>query len=292
MRFCGEAMVQEVDLTGVTISHFELLERAGSGGMGTVYLARDTHTDREVAVKVFPPRFGDSPERLENFLEEAHLSIQLDHPNIAKGMEVGEYEGVYYFAKEYIKGWTIEEALRESGAFREDAIIQIGLQMALALEESDKAGLVHKDIKPSNILMTMNNVAYITDFGLASFSRIPEYEGEKELLVAGTPHYMSPEQAGGRTDLDVRSDIYSLGITLYEMATGEMPYQSASTREILEQHISHEVADPRTINPEVSGKLACVLMKMMAADRENRYETPQQLQKEFYNLVQGKELIA
>jgi len=285
-------MVHEVDLTGVTISHFELIEKIGSGGMGTVYMAKDTQSGKDVAVKVLPPRLEDTPERLDHFLEEAHVSIQLDHPNITKGLEVGEYEGVYYFAKEYIKGWNLEEALKENGAFREDAIIQIGLQMALALEESDKAGLVHKDIKPSNILMTMNNVAYITDFGLASFTRIPEHEGEKDLLVAGTPHYMSPEQAGGHTDLDIRSDIYSLGVTLYELATGEIPYRAETTREVMGQHLFAPVADPRNINSDVSDKLSAVVMKMMAKDREGRYSSPAELQKEFYNLIQGKELIA
>lgn len=285
-------MVHEVDLTGVTISHFELIEKIGSGGMGTVYMARDTQSGKDVAVKVLPPRLEDTPERLDHFLEEAHVSIQLDHPNITKGLEVGEYEGVYYFAKEYVKGWTLEEALKENGAFREDAIIQIGLQMALALEESDKAGLVHKDIKPSNILMTMNNVAYMTDFGLASFTRLLEHEGEKDLLVAGTPHYMSPEQAGGHTDLDIRSDIYSLGVTLYELATGEIPYRAETTREVMGHHLFAPVADPRNINPDVSDKLAAVLMKMMAKDRDHRYSSPGELQKEFYNLIQGKELIA
>ncbi|MFC1479031.1 serine/threonine protein kinase [Planctomycetota bacterium] len=285
-------MVHEIDLTGVTISHFELIEKIGSGGMGTVYLARDTQTDKDVAVKVLPPRLEDTPERIDHFLEEAHVSIQLDHPNITKGLEVGEYEGVYYFAKEYIKGWTLEQALKEHGAFREEAIIQIGLQMALALEESDKASLVHKDIKPSNILMTMSNIAYITDFGLASFIRIPEHEGEKDLLVAGTPHYMSPEQAAGHTDLDIRSDIYSLGVTFYEMATGEIPYRAESTKEIMGKHIFAPVADPRNKNPEVSDKLAAVIVKMMAKDRSDRYNSPGELQKEFYNLIQGKELIA
>ncbi|MFH1709317.1 MAG: serine/threonine-protein kinase [Planctomycetota bacterium] len=280
------------DLSGTVIGHYHLIERLGSGAMGTVYRARDADTTLEVAVKVLAERFGGSPDELEQFLEEAQLSIQLDHPNIVKGLEVGEYEGVYFYAMEYIKGWTLEDAIGEHGPFNEDVIIQVGLQMALAMEAADAAGLVHKDIKPGNILLTMDHLAHIGDFGLAAFIRHPGEADGKDQLVSGTPHYMSPEQARGRRDLDIRSDIYSLGITLFQMATGKLPFDGPDLRSVMIKQITGSVPDAHDWNPAVSAALGLVVRTMMAKDRTIRYQTPQELQEELHHLMMGKELLA
>src|SRR5712692_2633957 len=224
-------------MTGHTLGHYRILDKLGEGGMGAVYRAEDTRLGRVVALKVLSAERTADPQRLARFLQEARLASSLNHPNIATIHDVGEADGQHYIAMELVEG----ESLRRRGTQKLPALLDQALQIADALTEAHTRGVVHRDIKGDNILVTPQGRVKMLDFGLAK--RLPETGDATETLVAartetgvimGTVSYMSPEQALGQP-VDARSDLFSFGVVLYEIATGRLPFQGATATSTIDK---------------------------------------------------------
>lgn len=208
------------------ISRYRIQRKLGQGGMGTVYLALDTALDREVALKILTPELAADPDRLNRFVQEAKLASSLSHPNVAYIYEIGEAAGVRFIAMEYVEGQPLTNRIAQ-GPLPVADILQIGAEAADALDAAHAKGIVHRDIKPANLMLTERGHVKVLDFGLAKMDRPTRASDQTQLLtssglVLGTVQYMSPEQALGR-ELDSRSDLFSLGVVLYECATGRLP---------------------------------------------------------------------
>ena len=257
------------------IQGYTIMETLGQGGLGVVYKARDS-VNRIVALKVMFPHLTSNADYLQRFMNEAKICTQLDHPHIVKGLAFGESAGLYFFAMEFVSGRSLKDIIKSAGKFAEKEAIYIVLKVAEALKYAEDRSLIHRDIKPENIMLTTEGVPKLCDLGLAK-----TMDSDMSLthtgMVVGTPYYISPEQALSQKDLDIRSDIYSLGITLYYMVTGEVPYQGDSVVSIISQHLSHQIPRPQEKNPLLSNGICDVITKMMAKERDNRYQTAQEL---------------
>ena len=207
------------------IRGYTILETLGQGGLGVVYKARQDSIGRTVALKVMFPNLVSNKEYVQRFMREAKVSAELDHPNIVRGIDFGEAEGYYFFAMEYVNGGSLKEIIKEKGIFDEQEAVLVILKIADALKYAENRNLIHRDIKPENIMLTKDGIPKLCDLGLAKTLESTDMSLTRTGIIMGTPHYISPEQAVGQKDLDIRSDIYSLGITLYHMITGDVPYQ-------------------------------------------------------------------
>src|SRR5262245_50395263 len=224
---------------GKRIGHYEILEQLGSGGMGDVYLARDTNLGRKVALKLLPPSLTADAQLRARFFREAKLASALDHPNVCTIHEVGQHSNLLFIAMQYVEGDTLKQIIG-ARPMKLDSLLSIGLQAADALAAAHAQGIIHRDIKSNNIVITPRGQVKVLDFGLAKLTHGAARDGvtkaESELTrtcaVMGTPSYMSPEQARG-DGVDRRSDIFSLGVVIYEMACGELPFKRKSHAETM-----------------------------------------------------------
>jgi tetratricopeptide (TPR) repeat protein len=270
------ATIQEADdnifhLVGTRLGNFEIESLIGRGGMGVVYKARQASLNRTVAVKILLPSFGLNPLPAERFQREARAVAKLNHPNIIKVYDIGEDKELKFFSMEYVEGQNLEDVLREKGPMDPDEAIGITFQAGLALEHAHKNNIIHRDIKPANILLNNKGIVKVMDFGLA---KIVDEESEltQRGVLLGTPDYMSPEQCWGE-ELDHRTDIYSLGVVLYEMLAGGSPFQAENTSEII-YRIAHEnPRDVTNLNPNLPSGLGNVVGKAMAKEKKKRYPT-------------------
>lgn len=273
---------------GVELGHFRIIERIRSGGMGAVFRAIDLRLNRVVALKVLPPAMSREASIVQRFLNEAQAAAQLDHENIARVYFVGEEQGLHFIAFEFVTGVNVRELIAQHRRLPAGDAVNFGLQIASALVHTSAQGVVHRDIKPSNIIITPAGRAKLVDLGLARQER--QSEAGQDLTVAGTTlgtfDYISPEQARDPRSVDVRSDIYSLGCTLYHMLTGEPPYPEGTVLQKLLQHQGDEAPDPALKNREVSQDLSVVVRKMMAKDPRRRYQSAEQLMRDLM-LVAG-----
>jgi len=288
------------------IGGFELLATLGKGGMGTVFKARQVSMDRVVALKVLPPNLAKNQDFVQRFLREARSAAKLNHPNIVQGIDVGEADGVYYFAMEFVDGPTLKDLLKREGRLEEKKALNIVGGVARALEHAHKHGIVHRDIKPDNIMISRDGVVKLADLGLARSilpqvsdpSSLPRVSDPREGTYAetvtldgtalGTPHYMAPEQARGEADLDTRADIYALGATLFHAVTGEFPYTAPNAGALMAKHITEPVPNPKDRNPALSRPVCDLIQRMMAKDREDRPQTPSDLLSEIRDALEGK----
>lgn len=271
------------------IAHYEVLNELGSGGMGVVYRARDTKLGREVALKLLPEKFAENTVYLQRFQREAQTASSLNHQNICTIYEIGEHEGKHYIAMELLEGQTLRSLMREN-RLPVEQIVHIGLQVSDALEAAHSKGIIHRDIKPANIFMTKRGHIKILDFGLAKLSvagdestqpgsfgsgaDTPEISGEyvsSPQVVRGTVPYMSPEQALGE-DLDCRSDLFSLGTVLYELATGTQPFKGAHPSALFQEILTKNPPPVRQFNKDVPPKLEDCIARLLEKDRELRYQ--------------------
>jgi tetratricopeptide (TPR) repeat protein/predicted Ser/Thr protein kinase len=243
---------------------YEIIKELGRGGMGVVYKARDTVLDRIVALKVLPPMFRQNEVALRNFFREAKSAAALSHPNIVTVFDTGEEGGSAYIAMEYVEGQDLKQIVQESGALAIGPVVLIFGQMCQALAYAHDQGIVHRDIKPSNVLWTKNKQCKITDFGLA---RALTTTANTLTTTGGTPYYMSPEQTLGN-NLDHRTDLYSLGVMMFELATGSLPFTEG---DVGYHHVHTPPPDPRTRNPKLPAALGAMIVRMLAKKPEDRY---------------------
>jgi serine/threonine-protein kinase len=255
------------------IAGYRLLERLGGGAMGTVYKARQLSLDRDVAIKVLAPELAGDPQYVERFLREAKAVARLNHANIISGIDVGEASGIKYFVMEYVDGTTVASLLRRGGSLDEERALLIGQQICRALDHAYRNQLVHRDLKPENILVTREGVAKLCDLGLAKLEDHPTASGETVHRM-GTPDYISPEQARGEANVDIRSDLYSLGATLYHMVTGTPPFEAATPAMVMAKHLTAFPKPPRQVDPTISTLGETVMLKLLQKRREDRYQTP------------------
>lgn len=259
-------------LLGSRLSHFYLEELIGGGGMGAVFRARDERLDRTVAIKVIP-FVGDDPEMQRRFRNEAQSAARLDHPNIARVFDVGMFEGWRYIVFEHIEGTNIRDLVARDGVLSIDDAVFYTRQIAEALHHASGRGVVHRDVKPSNILVSSDGNTKLVDMGLARSDQL-DMSGDMTAsgVTLGTFDYISPEQARDPRDADVRSDIYSLGCTLYFMLTGRPPYPGGTMLQKLLNHGNAPPPDPRGFREEVSEDLTAIIHKMLAKSPDARYQ--------------------
>jgi serine/threonine-protein kinase len=269
------------------IPGYELIKKLGEGGMAATYLARQATMDRLVAIKIMRKNLARDASFISRFEREARLAGSLNHVNIVGVHDVGEGGGFHYLAMEYVEGRSAGELVPEGGAMGEELALHVALQVARALDYASGHGIVHRDIKPDNILVTVDRIAKVCDFGLARHTG-QETRLTQTGMAMGTPHYISPEQARGEKDVDVRSDIYSLGASLYHFVTGEPPFSGSSAMVVVTKHITEQLPWPQDVNPDVSENVCRVIMKMMAKDREDRYATPAELIGDLELVIDGK----
>jgi eukaryotic-like serine/threonine-protein kinase len=265
-----------------TISHFRVIEKLGAGGMGVVYKALDIRLDRPVALKFLPDNMLQDAQALDRFRREARSASALNHPGICTIYDVGEQNGRGFIAMEFLDGQTLRNHIH-GDALPLDEILRLGIQIAEALDAAHSEGIIHRDIKPANIFITKRGQAKVLDFGLAKL--VPKgiarpdhnVSGETEDstsvvgIISGTPSYMSPEQVRGDT-LDPRTDIFSLGLLLYEMSTGHQAFAGGTGGAIIEAVLTRSPAPARTINPNLPPKLEEIISKAIHKDREERYQ--------------------
>jgi serine/threonine-protein kinase len=255
------------------IAGFRLLEHVGAGSNGIVYKAIQLSMNRPVALKILAERLATNKKFVERFMREARVVARLNHPNIIGGIDVGEENGLYYFAMEFADGRTVREMLERGGALDERQSMAIVMQIAKGLDQAYRVGLIHRDIKPDNIIITKNRVAKLLDLGLARESGENVGEAGKTF---GTPNYISPEQARGDAVIDTRSDIYSLGATLYHMLTGQTPFQG-NPAIVMAKHISEKPHELAKLVPGLHPETVELVETMMAKDPAERHQSPQEL---------------
>ena len=280
---------------GETVSHYRVLRRIGEGGMGVVYEAEDPRLGRRVALKFLPDELAADPVALERFRREAKAASALNHPNVCTVYDVGEHRGRPFIAMELLDGRTLKQAL-DGRPLATERILQVGAQLADALVAGHARGIVHRDVKSANVVVTERGQAKLLDFGLARHSvespaaavetpteSIPHHLTQAGTVV-GTLAYMSPEQVRG-TPPDARSDLFSLGVVLYEMATGVLPFRGRTTGELMEAILARRPEPPARLNPAIPEPLEQVVLKALEKDRELRYQSAADLRTDLQRLL-------
>jgi eukaryotic-like serine/threonine-protein kinase len=255
--------------------------------MGAVFRARQLSLDRAVAVKVLTPRLAKNENFLHRFLREARAVAKLNHPNVVSGIDVGESKGYRYFVMEYVEGPTLQQRLDEGQPLDAMWVTKTVLQVARALDHAHRANLIHRDVKPANIIITARGgVAKLCDLGLAK--EVGEVGSDTaEGRAMGTPFYISPEQARGQADIDVRSDLYSLGATYYHGVCGQPPFGGPTPAVIMAKHLTEALVPVRKLRPDAPKGCAPVIERMLRKKRDERYQTPAELIRDLAAVVDG-----
>jgi tRNA A-37 threonylcarbamoyl transferase component Bud32/tetratricopeptide (TPR) repeat protein len=254
---------------GQNVGPYQIMQQLGQGGMATVYKAYHAALDRYVAIKVLHAAFLEDPSFTARFTREARVVAKLEHPNIVPIYDYSECDGQPYLVMKFIEGETLKARLARGPLSAEEAVRVIDA-VGAALSYAHSKGILHRDIKPSNILLAPESGIYLADFGLARIAQSGESTLSSDMLL-GTPHYISPEQAQGKKDLDAGTDIYSLGVVMYELAVGRVPFNADTPFSIIHDHIFTPLPMPRQINPKVPAPVERVLLKALSKNRADRY---------------------
>jgi len=281
-------------ITGQVIGPYEIVRRLGAGGMGDIYLAEDTRLGRKVALKALPAHFTKDVERVRRFQLEAKAASALSHPNIITIYEIGQIDHLHYIAFEFIEGQTLRQRMTIAPLTIAEGL-QVGSSVAAALFAAHEAGIVHRDIKPENVMMRADGVVKVLDFGLAKLTEWRPVVSEASTLfqteqgiVMGTAPYMSPEQARGLS-VDSRTDIWSLGVVLYEMMAGRQPFEGPTNSDVLVAILGREPVPLPRYRPEVPTELEWIIKKALRKDRDERYQTVRELVADLKTLSQRLE---
>lgn len=264
--------MSQFNLLGSTLGRFEILNELGRGGMAVVYRARQLDLDRIVALKVLPPEMTIDASYVARFRQEARSAARLEHPHIVPIYEIGEANGLHYIAMKYIQGRTLKQLLQDEGALRVPHAAEILAQVGEALDYAHQQGMIHRDIKPTNIMLSDTGWVYLTDFGLAR-----DTSATSGLTIAGTvmgtPEYMSPEQAQGLAAIGSSTDIYALGVVLYEMLTGNFPFKADTPMGMVVARLAHPPQPPRDFRADLPMEVEDIVMKALARRPESRYKS-------------------
>lgn len=276
--------------TGAVIADFLILEELGRGGMGIVYLAHQITLDRPAALKILAEQYAGDPSFVVDFIKEARAAAKLNHPHIVQAFAVGEDEGIFFFAMEHIDGETMKDYMRREGVVPVEFALEVIQQIAEALDYAWKEQrLIHRDIKPDNIMLTKKNRAKLADLGLARIAGDNDDADSDEVM--GTPQYISPEHLTG-AEMDVRSDIYSLGATLFHLITGRFAFEGRTATEIARKHLEEQLISPKAINPNVPESVCRIIFKMMAKNVSERYQSAEALVEDIRLARKGKAPLA
>lgn len=256
------------------LKYYEILNRIGGGGMATVFRARDVRNGATVAVKMMHPHLAENPQYIERFRREAQTTMALQSPHVVRIVDVGQEGVTHFLVMEYVAGITVHQLVQERGALSVSQALDIAAQVAEALDAAQRHGIVHRDIKPQNIMITADGIVKVMDFGIARSSDMSTMT--QTGLFMGSPHYASPEQAQGQR-LDIRSDIYALGITLYQMLTGIVPFNADTPWAIMQQHVTREPVPIRQLRMDIPPEVEAIVARALAKNSAERYQTPAEM---------------
>jgi hypothetical protein len=272
---------------GENVGPYRILEQLGQGGMASVFKAYHAALDRYVAIKVLHPAFKEDPNFISRFEREAKVVAKLEHPNIVPVYDYAEHNGQPYLVMKYIEGVTLKARLTE-GPLTKEIAVEIAEAIGGALAYAHKKGVLHRDIKPSNVLLSNEGAIFLADFGLARIAQAGASTLSRDVMM-GTPQYISPEQAKGNHELDEGTDIYSLGVVLYELVVGRVPFNADTPFSIIHDHIYKALPLPSKVNPRVPANVERVLLKALDKSREGRFASVDDLVKAFRHVVLGGE---
>jgi serine/threonine-protein kinase len=273
---------------------YDILGKLGKGAMATVYKAKQISLNRIVAVKVLPRKMSDNVEFVERFYKEGQAAARLSHNNIVQAIDVGSTpDGYHYFVMEYVEGKTLYDIMQpppvgDGRVFTEIEALDIMIQMADALAHAHQRNLIHRDVKPKNILLTPQGVAKLTDLGLARATDDKQAAETEAGKAYGTPYYISPEQIRGEVDIDYRADIYSLGATFYHLVTGRPPFDGETPSAVMHKHLKQPLVPPDHLNTALSAGIGEVIEVAMAKNREERYASMEDMLEDLHALRRGE----
>lgn len=268
------------------LARYELGDLLGEGATARVFRATDRTDGRKVALKVLRRELAADKLKVETFVKEAKLLLDLDHPHVVKGLRVAREGETFYFAMEELPGKCLQDLLRETGRMEEEDALAVTAEIASALAALHDKGLVHRDVKPGNVIWSEERGAVLIDLGFAVAKSAGAPAGSE--TTAGTVHYIAPEQARGSGELDVRADIYALGATLYHLATGSLPFEGTNSEDVLRKQVLESLSGERIRALNLSPQLHYFIEKMMAKEREIRFQDPRQLEREVRGFLDAR----
>jgi serine/threonine-protein kinase len=280
--------IKETKNAAHQIPGYKVLGKLGAGAMAIVYKAQQLSLNREVAIKVLPKRFSENPEYVERFYKEGQAAGKLNHNNIVQAYDVGEAGGYHYFVMEYVEGKTLYDDLAAGKVFSEDEALDIVIQVAKALAHAHANGLIHRDVKPKNIMINKEGIVKLADMGLARETTDIELAQAEKGKAYGTPYYIAPEQIRGEIDIDGRADIYGLGATFYHLVTGRVPFMAEDPADVMRMHLRNDLIPPDHINTSLSAGVSEIIEVMMAKKKEDRYNNAEELLADLKAVCEGR----
>ena len=280
--------IKETKAAAHQIPGYKIIGKLGSGAMAIVYKAKQLSLDRFVAIKVLPQKFSENDDYVSRFYKEGKAAAKLNHNNIVQAYDVGVAGGYHYFVMEYVEGKTLYDDLSKNKIFAETEAIEIIIQVARALSHAHSCGLIHRDVKPKNIMINKDGVVKLADMGLARATTDIEAAQSEAGKAYGTPYYIAPEQIKGEMDIDGRADIYGLGATFYHLVTGRVPFMADKPADVMRKHLREPLVPPDHINTALSAGISEVIEIMMAKNKLDRYSNTEELMADLDSIKNGQ----